>query len=173
MADSRQKRARPKRAVEQDSDGAHCTAVARPSDLLTLAGSRLGVSPWLEITQEAVDQFARVTLDEQWIHVDRRRAAAGPFKTTIAHGYFVLSLCAYFAHTTLTVERLSASINYGLDRVRFTSPVPVGSRLRAQVELEAADAIDGGVQIKELATIERQGADKPACVATLLARLYE
>jgi acyl dehydratase len=159
--------------IDPVDDGASCTEVDRPSDLLALVGQNLGSSSWLEITQAGVDAFARVTRDEQWIHVDRERAAAGPFGTTIAHGYFVLSLCAYFTGQVVKVTSAGASVNYGLDKVRFMSPVPVGSRLRAQVRLASAVALDNRVRVKLAVTIASAGHEKPACVAEMIALVYD
>jgi acyl dehydratase len=148
------------------------TEIDEPAELLDLVGQRLGTSPWLEVTQADVDDFARVTRDQQWIHVDRRRAAAGPFGTTIAHGFFVLSLCSYFGDETLVIRSAGMGINYGLDRVRFTSPVPVGSRIRAHVDLASAARIEDGVQYSLSVVVEREDHDKPVCVAVLLGRAY-
>jgi acyl dehydratase len=149
------------------------TEVDRPAELLGLVGTRVGTSPWLEVSQADVDSFARLTRDQQWIHVDRERAAAGPFGTTIAHGFFVLSLCAYFTDSTLTVRGVRMGINYGLDRVRFTSPVAIGSWIRAQVYVESADEIENGVQLKLAVVVEIDGQSKPACVAVMISRLHE
>lgn len=148
------------------------TDVERPADLLAYVGRRIGTSPWVEVTQADVDDFARVTRDEQWIHVDRERAADGPFGTTIAHGYFVLSHCSYFADSVLGVDDVAMGVNYGLDRVRFTSPVPIGSRIRAHLEVESATEVEGGVQLKISAVVELEGQEKPACVAVLVSRIY-
>lgn len=150
------------------------TVVDRPNELLGLVGHTLGTSPWFDITQEDVDDFARITRDYQWIHIDRERAAAGPFGGTIAHGFYVLSLCAYLTEETLETRSQSMGINYGLDRVRFTAPVPIPSRIRAHVELESAsERDDGGVHFVLKATIEVEGQEKPACVALLVSRVYE
>ncbi len=159
--------------TRRPADEPHCTEVERPDDLLALVGTRLGTSPWLEITQQDVDDFARVTRDQQWIHVDRERAAAGPYGQTIAHGYYVLSLCVYFAGTVCKVKQRGAGINYGLDRVRFVSAVPVGSWLRAHIDLESAERVERGVQIRNKLTIERDGSEKPACVALTVSRLLD
>jgi acyl dehydratase len=149
------------------------TEIVDPSELLGLVGQRLGTSPWIDVTQSDVDDFARVTRDEQWIHVDRERAGSGPFGTTIAHGFLVLSLCAFFGESTLRIRSKQMGINYGLDRVRFTSPVPIGSRIRAHVDLASASAIEGGVHYTQSVVIEIEGQQKPACVATLVARTYK
>jgi acyl dehydratase len=151
----------------------HATTLARPADLLDHVGQRLGTSPWISLTQADVDDFARITGDEQWIHVDRQRAAAGPFGTTIVHGFYVLSLCARFIELTVGIENAGMSINYGLDRVRFLSPVPVGARLRAHTDLSTADAFDGGVKYSLTVTIELEGVSKPACVATVVVLAHD
>jgi acyl dehydratase len=148
------------------------TELDRPAELLELVGQKLGTSPWLEVTQSDVDDFARVTRDEQWIHVDRERAAAGPFGTTIAHGFFALSLCSYFGDATLLIRSQEMAINYGLDRVRFISPVPVGSRIRAHVELASAAEIENGVHFTQSVLIEIEGQERPACVAVQVARAH-
>jgi acyl dehydratase len=143
-----------------------------PTELLDHVGQRLGTSPWITVTQPDVDDFARITRDEQWIHVDQDRAAVGPFGTTIAHGFFVLSLCAHFIDKTLRIEDFAMGINYGLDRVRFISPVPIGSRLRASVDVASAEPIDGGVRYTLSLAIELEGNEKPACIATVVALAY-
>jgi acyl dehydratase len=158
-------------SVSPDAEATR-TELDRPAELLDLVGHKLGTSPWLEVTQSDLDDFARVTRDEQWIHVDRERAAAGPFGTTVAHGFFVLSLCAYFGDATLLIRSQEMGINYGLDRVRFTSPVPVGSRIRAHVELASAAEIENGVHFTQSLLIETEGQEKPACVAVLVARAH-
>jgi len=141
-------------------------------ELRSLVGQEVAVSDWTPITQEQVNRFAEATGDHQWIHVDVERARAGPFGAPIAHGFLTLSLIPTFFASALDVPS-RMSINYGLNRVRFTSPVPVGSRLRARIALQACEAIaDDGVQLTWLVTVEREGADKPACVAESLTRRY-
>jgi acyl dehydratase len=141
-------------------------------ELRTLVGQEVAVSEWITVTQEQVNQFADATGDHQWIHVDAERARSGPFGTTIAHGFLTLSLIPTFFASALHIPS-RMSINYGLNRVRFTSPVPVGSRLRARMKLQACDSIsDDGVQMTWLVTVEREGAEKPACVAESLTRRY-
>ncbi|WP_066953331.1 MaoC family dehydratase [Streptomyces lushanensis] len=135
-------------------------------------GEPLGHSDWLEIDQERIDLFAEATGDHQWIHVDPERAAAGPFGTTIAHGYLTLSLLPLFVPQIVQVENVRMGINYGTNKVRFPSPVPVGSRLRASAVLTEAVEAGGGVQITTLVTVEREGAEKPACVAESVSRYY-
>jgi acyl dehydratase len=135
-------------------------------------GLELGPSSWLEITQDRIDGFADATDDHQWIHVDPERAAEGPFGTTIAHGYLTLSLLVPFSYELLAVEGVKMGINYGLNRVRFPAPVPVGSRLRARFRLEDVSEVDGGVQVTANATVEREGQEKPVCAAELVFRFY-
>lgn len=147
--------------------------VVQMSDLAQRAGSILGHSSWRTITQHDVTAFARLTGDEQWIHVDPERAAAGPFGTTIAHGYFTLALSTEFLYEVVRVEGAGMILNYGSDRVRYPSPVPVGSRIRARIELPAVTSIPGGVQVTFRLTYEVEGQRKPGCVADILFRYYE
>ncbi|MEU0283604.1 MaoC family dehydratase [Streptomyces sp. NPDC088147] len=135
-------------------------------------GEQLGHSEWLEIDQKRIDLFAEATGDHQWIHVDPERAAAGPFGTTIAHGYLTLSLLPVFVPQILRVENVQMGINYGTNKVRFPSPVPVGSRLRASAVLTDVAEAGGGVQLTTLVTVEREGGEKPACVAESVSRFY-
>jgi acyl dehydratase len=136
-------------------------------------GQRLGVSPWIAVEQSRIDAFAAATLDPQWIHLDAKRAAAGPFGTTIAHGFLTLSLLPWMLERSFLVEGVGMRVNYGLNRVRFPAPVPVGSRLRGLVDLMACEPIDGGgLQITSLVSVQRQDSDKPVCVAESVARLY-
>ncbi len=136
-----------------------------------LVGTEIGVSDWFEITQDRIDAFADATNDHQWIHVDEERAAAGPFGSTIAHGFLTLSLLVDLV-TMPEVEGVAMGINYGLDRVRFISPVRVGSRIRARTVLKEATAIEGGVHLKAEVTVELEGSDRPALVADTLTRYY-
>ena len=138
--------------------------------LLAGVGADLGTTDWVTITQEQVNQFAEATLDNQWIHVDVERAKAGPFGAPIAHGYLTMSLSAYFLGQLLRVSGISMGINYGVDKVRFPSPVPVGSKLRARGELVDAKEVPGGVQVTVRITIEREGGDKPAAVVDAVSR---
>ena len=135
-------------------------------------GQEVGVSPWVEITQERIDTFARAIDDFQWIHVDAARAKASPFGGTIAHGFLTLSLLSHLAEATFSFSDRRMGINYGLNRVRFTSPVPVGSRVRARFTLLRFEKIDNGVQVTWNATVEIDGAKKPALVAEWLGRHY-
>lgn len=138
-----------------------------------LVGQELAVSDWIEITQERINLFAQATGDHQWIHVDPERARSGPFGTTIAHGFLTLSLMPSFFDSALRVNETRMAVNYGVNKVRFTSPVPVGSRLRARISLQSADAIEPkGYQMVYAVTVEREGSDKPVCVAETIARRY-
>lgn len=142
------------------------------ADLASRSGDVLGHSSWRVVTQQDVDAFARVTGDGQWIHVDSERAAGGPFRGTVAQGYFTLSLAAAFLHEVLTVEDTGLVLNYGCNRVRFPAPVPVGSRVRAAVELLAVEQAGGGVQATFRLTFEVEGATTPGCVADVVHRYY-
>jgi len=136
-------------------------------------GEHLGYSDWLEITQERIDRFAEATEDRQWIHVDAARAAAeSPYRTTIAHGFLTLSLISTLMRDAVTVNGPVMTLNYGLNRVRFVSPVPSGSRIRARVALAGIDDKGDSIQATWNVTIERDGADKPAVVAEWIARYY-
>ncbi|QNE47101.1 MaoC family dehydratase [Glaciihabitans sp. INWT7] len=141
------------------------TAFANPAALLTAVGAELGTTEWLEIDQHRIDGFAAATGDEQWIHVDPQRAAAGPFGGTIAHGYLSLSLLAPFTAQLLEVGSVAMAINYGLDRVRFLQPVRSGSRLRARGSITSAEAVGLGVRVGVKMTVEIDGESKPALVA--------
>lgn len=135
-------------------------------------GKPLGVSPWHQITQAEVDLFAEATGDHQWIHVDPERARLGPFGGTIAHGYFTLSLLPLLLRDMVQLPGVALSVNYGLNRVRFVSPVPVGSRVRAAAVPLAITDVEGGVQLVLSVTVEIEGREKPACVAETVTRLY-
>lgn len=142
-------------------------------DAKSRTGQEIGVSDWLLIEQERVDSFARVTGDQQWIHVDVERARReSPFGGPIAHGYLTLSLLSKFALECIEVEGVRLAVNYGLNRVRFAAPVKVGSRVRARFVLGAVDDIPGGAQMLWQATVEIEGGDKPACVAEMVTRWY-
>jgi len=147
--------------------------IASFDDLAPLIGTHLGHSAGHQVTQERVDLFAEATGDHQWIHVDPERAAAGPFGGTIAHGYLTLSLGPVLLHDIVTWENIRMGVNYGLNKVRFPSPVPVGATLRLGAVLVAAEQLgDGGVQATLELTFEVEGSSKPACVAELLLRYY-
>jgi acyl dehydratase len=141
-------------------------------ELKPLVGSVIGVSDWLTIEQSRIDQFAQVTGDDQWIHVDPVRAAAGMFGSTVAHGFLTLSLLPFFIRSSHKVNGARMSVNYGLNRVRFPAPVPVNSRLRAHFKLVSYEPIEGGVQLISEVTVERDGQAKPVCVAESVGRLY-
>jgi acyl dehydratase len=138
-----------------------------------LVGQEVAVSDWTTITQEQVNLFADATGDHQWIHVDVERAKAGPFGGPIAHGFLTLSLLPKFFASALQIEESGMGVNYGLNKVRFTSPVPVGSRLRARLTLLACESIaNNGLQMTWAMTVEREGSDKPVCVAESISRRY-
>lgn len=141
-------------------------------DLPGHVGQSMGSSPWLLIDQARIDAFAEVTGDPQWIHVDPARAAQGPFGTTVAHGFLTLSLLPWFLERSFEVAGSRMGVNCGMNRVRFPSPVPVGSRLRAHFKLLACEPVDGGWQMISQATIEREGSEKPVCVAEMVSRHY-
>ena len=146
-------------------------------ELRTMVGQELAVSDWMVIDQRRIDLFAEATGDRQWIHVDPARAAHGPFGKTIAHGFLTLSLIPMFNQQALTIGGVTMSVNYGLNKVRFPAPVPVDSRLRARITLAGMDPLpptpDGrGYQIVLVVTVEREGGDKPACVAESVSRRY-
>ncbi|HOY36267.1 MAG TPA: MaoC family dehydratase [Piscinibacter sp.] len=137
-----------------------------------LIGQTVASSDWITVTQERIDEFARATGDHQWIHVDPVRAAAGPFGTTIAHGFLTLSLLPVMAESAIEFANVRMGVNYGLNKVRFPAPVPVGSRLRGHFKLTAFEPIEGGAQITMEVTMEREGSTKPVCVAESLSRRY-
>lgn len=142
-------------------------------ELASCVGQTVAVSPWTEITQTQVNQFADATGDHQWIHIDVEKAKAGPFGGPIAHGFLTLSLIPMLSESAIKIEEVRMGVNYGLNKVRFTSPVPVGSKLRGHMKLLSATPIDGnGMQFAWEMTIEREGAEKPACIAESLARYY-
>jgi len=143
-------------------------------ELRAAAGEQLGYSDWHTVDQAQVTAFAEATGDRQWIHVDTDRAASGPFGTTVAHGYLVLSMLPMLASQVYRVAGLRMGLNYGLNRVRFPAPVPTGSKIRAGVRLVSVeDAPDGGIQVVAEATVEREGGGpKPCCVAETVARFY-
>jgi acyl dehydratase len=142
------------------------------SELQALIGATLGTSDWIDIDQTRIDQFAAVTGDDQWIHVDPVRAAAGPFHTTVAHGHLTLSLLPVMVRTAFKVGDVRMTVNYGLNRVRFPAPVPVGSRLRGHFKLMSFEPIAGGAQVVVEVTCEREGRAKPVCVAESVARHF-
>lgn len=139
------------------------------AELLAAAGTDLGVSGWRPVNQSRIDAFADATGDRQWIHVDAERAAAGPFGTTVAHGFLTLALLPMLLREVVQV-RAAHALNYGLDRVRFPAPLPAGSRVRAGATLLSATPVDAGVQTVLRATVQADGAAKPCCVADLVTR---
>jgi acyl dehydratase len=142
-------------------------------ELKQAAGEELGVSDWHRITQADIDAFAEVTGDHQWIHVDPERAKDTPFGGTIAHGYFTLSLAPRFNEQIMKMEGFAMAINYGLNKVRFPAPVPVDSQVRMRARLAELSDIPGGAQMVMELTFEREGGDKPVCVAESVVRVYE
>jgi acyl dehydratase len=136
-----------------------------------LIGKELGPTEWLEVDQTRIERFADATGDHQWIHVDPERAAEGPFGTTIAHGYLTLSLLPFLMSNTLHLTGYRMGINYGVNKVRFPAPVPSGSRVRATFTVQSVDEVPGGEQGVILAVVEREGGDKPVCVAELVTRV--
>ncbi|MFZ3593536.1 MaoC family dehydratase [Streptomyces sp. BH104] len=141
-------------------------------DLKGAVGEQLGYSDLVEIEQSRIDKFADATGDHQWIHVDPERAKEGPFKTTIAHGYLTLSLLPLFGPQLMKVEGMKMGVNYGTNKVRFPAPVPVGSRLRATAKVTNVEDVAGGVQVTVAFSVEREGGDKPVCVAESVSRYY-
>jgi acyl dehydratase len=136
-----------------------------------LIGKELGPTDWFEIDQDRIDGFAKATDDPQWIHVDPVRAAEGPFGTTIAHGFLTLSLCVPLMGRVLALDGYRMGVNYGVNKVRFPAPVPSGSRIRGRFAVQSVEDVSGGEQGVVLATIEREGGDKPVCVAELVVRM--
>ncbi|MDX2274579.1 MAG: MaoC family dehydratase [Hyphomonadaceae bacterium] len=143
-----------------------------PRDLLGKEGLHLGKTGWLQIDQERIDGFAKVTEDHQWIHVDPERSKTGPFGATIAHGYLTASLAAWFLPQLLEMSGFSMGVNVGLDRLRFIAPVRVGSKLRASGEVIKVEEIKGAIQSVVRLTVEIEGEDKPACIMDTVSRYY-
>ena len=144
-------------------------------DVLTLGGrvgDEISVTDWMTVDQTRINQFADATGDHQWIHVDAERAAASPFKSTIAHGFLTLSLISTLARSALAFPGVKMAVNYGVNRVRFPSPVPAGARIRGRFALANLEPVIGGVQITWNAVVEREGSDKPCCVAEWVVRYY-
>ena len=137
-----------------------------------LVGQEIGVSDWITVTQERIQLFADATNDHQWIHLDAERAKAGPFGTTIAHGFLTLSLLPEMAASAFGVRETRMGVNYGLNKVRFPAPVPSGSRLRGRFKLIAYEPLEGGAQVTVQVTMEREGSDKPVCIAESIGRRY-
>jgi len=141
-------------------------------ELRPRVGTEIAVSDWLDVTQARINTFADATGDHQWIHVDPERAATGPFGGTIAHGFLTLSMLPQATFELMHVEDASAAINYGLNKVRFPAPVPVGSRIRTSFRIAEVTEVEGGVQVTAAATVEREGSEKPVCVAETVSRYY-
>lgn len=144
------------------------THLSQPTDLLELTGKTVGTTEWYEITQDQVNRFADATGDHQWIHTDPERAATGPFGGTIAHGYLTLSLAPKILEEVLTVDNVTAALNYGLNKVRFPSPVPVGANLRATVRVTSAQQKPAGIEVVFGMTYEIDGGSRPACIADVV-----
>ncbi|TDC79298.1 MaoC family dehydratase [Streptomyces hainanensis] len=144
-----------------------------PHALLAAVGQELGPGEWLTVEQRAIDLFAEATGDHQWIHTDRERAAAGPFGSTIAHGYLTLALLPVLVPGLLRVEGVRLALNYGVNRVRFPAPLPAGSRVRAAARIAAVAEVPGGTQLTLAAGIHREGGEKPVCVAETVTRYLD
>jgi acyl dehydratase len=146
------------------------TTFASTQELLGAAGTDLGATEWITISQDRINKFADATEDHQWIHVDEEKAKSGPFGGTIAHGYLTLSLCAHFLGRLATVSGISMGINYGIDKARFIAPVPSGSKVRGRGEVIAVTEVKGGVQAVVRITVELEGSEKPAAVVDTVSR---
>jgi len=142
------------------------------ADVQALVGQEIGCSDWIAVDQARIDLFARATGDHQWIHTDPVRAAAGPFGTTVAHGFLTLSLVPVMLEGGFAIDDVRMGLNYGLNRVRFVAPVRVNSRLRGRFKLLAFEPLEGGAQLVVEATLELEGSSKPACVAETVARMF-
>ena len=158
--------------AESEPAAAATVTFASPEELAGAVGTELGRSVWLTVEQSRINLFAEATGDEQWIHVDPERAKAGPFGGTIAHGFLTLSLIPFLVKDIYFVDGVKMAVNYGLNKVRFISPVAVGSRIRAIQSLVSADAVEGGLQVVSAITVELEGSEKPAAVAETVTRLY-
>ena len=147
--------------------------IASLEEMRALVGTEVAVSEWVAITQERVNQFAVATNDHQWIHVDVERATReSPFGATIAHGFLTLSLVPAMLESALRMVDMKMGLNYGLNKVRFPAPVPVGSRLRARMTLQSVEDIEGGAQMAWHVVVQAEGSERPACVAEFLVRMY-
>jgi acyl dehydratase len=147
--------------------------MTRVDDLLSRTGEELGVSDWQDVVQADIDAFAQVTGDHQWIHTDPARAAASPFGGTIAHGYYTLSLAPALLAQIFPLDGFAMAVNYGLDKLRFPSPLPVGDRVRMRARLDRVDEFPGGATVVVTLTFERAGGGKPVCVAEAVYRVFE
>ena len=145
---------------------------AHLAELQALVGQEIGYSDWLVVDQERIDLFARATGDHQWIHTDPERAAAGPFGATVAHGFLTLSLLPVLFETGFAIDDVRMGVNYGLNRVRFPTPVHAGSRVRGRFTLRAYEPLPGGAPLTVESVVELEGSDKPACVAESVSRRY-
>ena len=154
------------------ADNGLFTRYARLADFAALTGQEIGSTEWLVIEQTRIDQFAHATGDHQWIHTDPARAEAGPFGAPIAHGFLTLSLLPMLFEGAFAIDDVRMGLNYGLNRVRFVSPVRVGSRVRGRFKLLSYEPLEGGAQLTVEATIELEGSPKPACVAETVSRRY-
>jgi len=141
-------------------------------ELESRVGQEIGVSPWLEIAQDRIDLFAKATEDFQWIHVDREKAKSSPFGGTIAHGFLTLSMLPKLVESTFEFSDRKMGVNYGLNKVRFTAPVPAGAKIRARFTLARLEKLDGGVQTTWNVVVEREGGDKPVLAAETVSRHY-
>lgn len=148
------------------------TTVNGLADLKKLAGSDLGTSDWIEVSQQRINEFADATGDHQWIHTDPERAKSGPFGGPIAHGYLTLSLFIPLFTELLDVQGVTTKVNYGLNKVRFPAPVPAGSRIRLAARLASVEDVPGGVQVTVDGSLEIEGGTKPACVLQSVSRFY-
>ncbi|MFN0162135.1 MAG: MaoC family dehydratase [Burkholderiales bacterium] len=147
--------------------------IARLDDLKGLIGQEIAISDWVTVTQDRIDKFAEATGDHQWIHVDPVRAKDSPFGATIAHGFLTLSMLPLFSEQCIRMPSVRMGVNYGTNKVRFTNPVKVGSRLRGRYVIKDVEDVAGGKQVTMTATIEIEGQDKPACIAESVSRRYE
>jgi acyl dehydratase len=146
--------------------------IANLGSMQQRVGQELAVGDWVTVDQAMIDKFADATGDHQWIHIDAERAKKGPFGTTIAHGFLTLSLLPRLAESAIKIDDVRMGVNYGLNRVRFPAPVPSGSRIRARMKLLSYEPIDGGAQLVMEVTMEREGGDRPVCVAESVSRRY-
>jgi acyl dehydratase len=143
------------------------------ADLKGMVGQEIAISDWVLMSQERINQFAQATGDFQWIHVDVERAKSSPFKSTVAHGFLTLSLIPLFTDSCIRMPSVKMALNYGSNKVRYTHPVPSGSRVRGRFTVKEVDDVQGGIQLNMLVNVEIEGIAKPACVAEVLSRRYE
>ena len=155
------------------TDTAYKTTFDSLADMQEYVGKEIGLSDWLTVDQESVNTFAKLTKDEQWIHIDVERSTKySPYKTTIAHGFFVLSFASHFAESCMAIKDVKMGVNYGLDRVRFTSATPVGAKIRGRISLLEYEIKDGGAKYKLKLVMELAGQEKPACIAEWIGVAY-